>query len=174
MAGLRRFQVMLMGIALGVANLSACTQESKPAKPHDASQSPGESRKGMGVSRFRWKPDFDETTKQLISRGIRRLNIDVAAYDPPSSGPPVFVVQIATAEGTTKEIGRFGIHPNAPFRATNDVGSHQFQFSLQEFSQMFDNAECQFQVVVEPSEQEMDDGTVELSMGWLDFETPSK
>jgi hypothetical protein len=59
-----------------------------------------------------------------------RLVISVMAFRPPRDGAVQAVVRIPRESGSQLEIGRFGIFPNAEFRAAEPSKAQRFGFPL--------------------------------------------
>jgi hypothetical protein len=63
--------------------------------------------------------------------GDQRVVVSVMAFTPPSDGTVQGVVKVQKSEGgPEQEIGRFGMFPNAEFRATDPSQAQRFSFSL--------------------------------------------
>lgn len=164
---------IFFGLVLGSVAISACTKDSTTPEAADSS-SPVESetkknRSDMSRKVYRWEPIFDEDSKELVRLGVRRLGIDVNAYTPSNLGPATFVVRLLNAKGdVNKEVARFGLSSNTPFRAADNGAPQRFQFSLKEHAKLLDDTGLKIEIATEPDVQE-GGGVLELSMYWLDI-----
>ena len=123
----------------------------------------------MGKKVYRWEPICDNDSKELVRLGVRRLGIDVNAYTPSKLGPATFVVRLLNPKGgVNKEVARFGLSSNTPFRAGDNVAPQRFQFSLKEHANLLDDSGLGIEITTEPDVQE-GGGVLELSMYWLDI-----
>jgi len=161
---------LLFGVALFIVTCSSCSRDPSPKPSTNIPSSQTESLDEVGVRIFQWKSECDAETKRLLRLGHRRIAIDVTAYTPPSSGTSTFVVQLVLENGKGRqEIARFGLNPDAPFRATDSVEPQRFQFSLSEYSELLDADEIQIEVCIDTDEKPEHDGMVELTIHWLDL-----
>ena len=62
--------------------------------------------------------------------GEQRVVVSVLGYKPPRDGTVQGVVTVQKNQGQEQEIGRFGLFPNAEFRASDPSQAQQFSFPL--------------------------------------------
>ena len=62
--------------------------------------------------------------------GEQRVVVSVLGYKPPRDGTVQGVVKVQKNQGQEQEIGRFGLFPNAEFRASDPSQVQQFSFPL--------------------------------------------
>ena len=62
--------------------------------------------------------------------GGQRVVVSVLGYKPPRDGTVQGVVTVQKKQGQEQEIGRFGLFPNAEFRASDPAQAQQFSFPL--------------------------------------------
>jgi len=62
--------------------------------------------------------------------GEQRVVVSVLGYKPPRDGTVQGVVTVQKKQGQEQEIGRFGLFPNAEFRASDPSQAQQFSFPL--------------------------------------------
>ena len=62
--------------------------------------------------------------------GEQRVVVSVLGYKPPRDGTVQGVVTVQEKQGQEQEIGRFGLFPNAEFRASDPSQAQQFSFPL--------------------------------------------
>jgi hypothetical protein len=118
----------------------------------------------------RWSSKCDAETRRALQAGRRRLVITVNAYEPPTSGPAILVVYLLTANGTKRqEIDRFGVHPNAPFRASESVEPQRFLISLADYAKLLEDSEIQLEVGFDPSQGQLRGGMAEISIEFVDL-----
>ncbi|MCY3007020.1 MAG: hypothetical protein NTV29_13740 [Planctomycetota bacterium] len=123
----------------------------------------------MAKKVYRWEPICDDDSKELVRLGVRRLGIDVNAYTPSNLGPATFVVRLLNSKGgVNKEVARFGLSSNTPFRATGNGAPQRFQFSLKEHAKLLDDSGLRIEITTEPDVQE-GGGGLELTMYWIDI-----
>ena len=60
--------------------------------------------------------------------GEQRVVVSVLGYKPPRDGTVQGVVTVQKKQGQEQEIGRFGLFPNAEFRASDPSQAQQFSF----------------------------------------------
>jgi hypothetical protein len=67
------------------------------------------------------------------SQQRKTMTVDVLGFNPPEKGSVQAIVKVetGTAEGE-KEIGRFGLFPNAQFKADTPEDAQRFSFTLDE------------------------------------------
>ncbi len=162
---------LLFCVAICIVTCSSCSRGPSPVPPTDIPSSQAESLDEGGAKIFRWKSKCDSETKRLVRLGRRRIAIDVTAYKPPSSGTSTFVVHLVLANGKGRqEIGRFGLHPDAPFRSSDTVSPHRFQFSMSEYAELLETDEIQIEVSIDTVEKREHNGVAELSIYWFDLD----
>ncbi len=117
----------------------------------------------------RWSAKYDAETRKALQTGLRRLEITVKAYEPPA-GAATLVVRLLTANGTkSHEVDRFGVHPNAPFRASNAVEPQIFLISLAHIGNLLEENQIRLEVGFDSSQAEVKGGMAELSITIVDM-----
>lgn len=118
----------------------------------------------------RWSSKIDEETLRALRTGRRRLIITVNAYDPPTSGAAILVVNLLTAKGMkSKEIDRFGVFPNAAFRASEGVEPKRFEFSLAHVAPLLEDSEIHLEIGFDSSQGQFRGGMAEISVKFVDL-----
>jgi hypothetical protein len=118
----------------------------------------------------RWSYRYDAKTRRELQAGRRRIGITVNAYEPPTSGPAIFVVSLVNAEGIKrKEIHRFGVHPNTPFRAGKGRQPQRFLISLKDDAAALDPSELRLGVGFDSSGGKVKGGKAEITIGFVDL-----
>jgi hypothetical protein len=118
----------------------------------------------------RWSSKIDLATRRALQSGHRRLGINVIAYDPPTSGAAILVVYLLNSNNTVRqEIDRFGVHPNASFRASNRVEPKRFMISLADHPKFLEESSIHIEIGFDPNQGQLKGGMAEVSIGFVDI-----
>lgn len=98
------------------------------------------------------------------------LIVNVVGFEPPSQGSVQAVVTVkAPATGETREIGRFGLFPNSPFKARDSQQAQRFQLTLDPAAALFLKRQGTVQVELVPYGGKGDGARLEI--GKIDART---
>ena len=118
----------------------------------------------------RWSSKIDPEARRSLLEGRRRIAINVDAYQPPTSGVATLVVYLLTSDGTKRqEIDRFGIHPNAPFKASAGVEPQRFLISLADLAGLAETSEIQLEVGFDPSNAQLQGAMADISIEFVEL-----
>ena len=100
--------------------------------------------------------------------------ITVNAYEPPE-GAAVLVVNLLTAnQEKLGEIGRFSVHPNAPFKVSEGVEPQRFLFSLADHAESLVESEIGVEVGFDSSQEDVRGGMAAIAFEIVDIAPPAK
>ena len=121
----------------------------------------------------RWSAKIDEPVRKALQTGRRRLAITVSAYEPPE-GAAMLVVRLLTADpNEPREIGRFSVHPNAPFNVSDGVEPHRFLISLADEAGLPEESQVRVEVGFDTSHGEVRGGMAEIAFEIVDITPPA-
>lgn len=121
----------------------------------------------------RWSAKIDEQIRKGLQTGQRRLAITVSAYEPPE-GAAMLVVNLLTADSNEpREIGRFSVHPNAPFKVSDGVEPHRFLISLADEAGLPEESQIRVEVGFDSSLGEVRGGMAEIAFEIVDITPPA-
>ena len=119
----------------------------------------------------RWSSKCDAETRCGLQSGHRRIVISVTAYEPPQSGSPTLVAYLLTANGTMRqEVGRFSVHPNAPFRISEGAEPHNFLVSLADHAELLEEPDIHLEVGFDSSQADLSGGMAAVSIKFTDID----
>ena len=127
---------------LGVAIVTGVVLVRSQSTPDVAVATPGApARLGLDILR------------SDIARSPSGLVLRVTAYEPPRVGTVAIVARLENARtGETREVGRFGMFPDAPFRAASPNDAQRFALKLGIIDlEWVQRAETHVSVVLEPA-----------------------
>ena len=176
---LRRMTIVGVSVVLFVAVLFLATrpgQQSTNVPPPTLPPPPPAKAEKMIVKSsapVRWSAKVDEQIRQALQTGQRRLVITVNAYVPPE-GVAVLVVRLLAAnEEKPREIGRFSVHPNAPFKVSDGVEPHRFLISMADDAGLPEESQIRVEVGFDSSHGEVRGGMAEIAFEIVEITPPA-
>jgi hypothetical protein len=165
---------LIAGAALALC-LLACIQEhkTKPPSPPPRAE-PAAEKPDMTIRpdhTVRWSKACNRETLDALGAGRLRVGMTVTAFKPPTPGPAPFVVYlIASKDAKRREIDRFEITPNRPFRVSDGAKPQRFLIDVRDHVAALKESMLNLEVDFDSSSRKLQGGMAEVTFDLVKLE----